>query len=73
MRIEVTEGCCKRAKRKGLLPCPHCGGKAGLYEDWIGSWCVQCDRCGATTLKGSQEEVIRRWNRRVEQPQKNDD
>ena len=63
MKIEVTEGC-KRAKRKGLLPCPHCGGRAGLYETW-GGYAVQCDRCGATTMISDEEEVKERWNRRV--------
>ena len=55
----------KRTQRKGLLPCPYCGGKAGLYQDYTSSWCVQCDKCGATTLKGDKEDVIKKWNRRV--------
>ena len=58
-------------KRKGLLPCPHCGGRAGLYQTYESSWCVQCDKCGATTLKGTEEEVVERWNKRVEK--ENDD
>ena len=55
----------KRTRRKGLLPCPHCGGRAGLYPTYESSWCVQCDRCGATTMHAGEEEVVRRWNRRV--------
>ena len=54
-------------KRKGLLPCPHCGGKAGLYQTYESSWCVQCDSCGATTLKGTEEEVVEKWNARETQ------
>ena len=54
-----------RAIRKGLLPCPHCGGKAGLWQAWDSSWCVQCDKCGATTLKGDKEDVIKKWNHRA--------
>lgn len=55
-----------RVRRKGLLPCPHCGGKAGVYEDYTGWWLVQCDKCGASTMKkGTAEECVEAWNRRV--------
>lgn len=48
-----------------LLPCPFCGGEAGLYEDYTGYWLVQCDYCGISTLrKGSRKSVILDWNRR---------
>ena len=50
---------------RDLLPCPFCGGKASLYEDYTGHWLVQCDSCGISTLKkGSIEAVILDWNRR---------
>ena len=52
-------------KRKGLLPCPHCGGKAGLYDVYSGGCVVQCDKCGATTMVSDEDEVKERWNRRV--------
>jgi len=53
-------------RRKGLLPCPHCGGRAGTYEDWAGWWQAQCDECGATTLKKkTEEECVESWNHRV--------
>ena len=55
----------QKAIRKGLLPCPHCGGKAGLWQAYDSSWCVQCDRCGATTMKFDKDEAVKRWNRRV--------
>ena len=55
----------QRAIRKGLLPCPHCGGKAGLWQAYDSSWCVQCDRCGAMTMKFDKDEAVKRWNRRV--------
>ena len=63
--ILVKEHSQLRAIRKGLLPCPHCGGKAGLWQAWDNSWIVQCDKCGATTMKLDKEEAIKRWNRRV--------
>ena len=55
----------QKAIRKGLLPCPHCGGRAGLWQAYDSSWCVQCDRCGASTMRFDKDEVIKRWNRRV--------
>jgi Lar family restriction alleviation protein len=55
----------QKAIRKGLLPCPHCGGKAGLWQAYDSSWCVQCDRCGAMTMRFDKEEAVKRWNRRV--------
>ena len=48
-----------------LLHCPFCGGRAGLYEDYTGHWIVQCDSCGASTLKtNSRKSAILNWNRR---------
>ncbi len=48
-----------------LKACPHCGGKAKLWQSYTGSWCVQCGSCGATTLKGEKKDAAERWNRRV--------
>ena len=28
---------------KELKPCPFCGGRAWLYQDYMGFWHVQCD------------------------------
>ncbi len=55
----------QKAIRKGLLPCPHCGGRAGLWQAYTGWWCVQCDKCGASTMKFDKDEAVKRWNRRV--------
>ena len=55
----------QKAIRKGLLPCPHCGGRARLWQAYDSSWCVQCDKCGANTMKVDKEEAVKRWNRRV--------
>ena len=65
----------QKAIRKGLLPCPHCGGRAGLWQSYTASWCVQCDRCGATTMQLEKDEAVKRWNRRVtsEHKGKNED
>lgn len=47
--------------------CPFCGGKAGLYEDYSNWWLVQCNSCGASTLKKKYgKEAISDWNRRVD-------
>lgn len=54
-----------KAIRKGLLPCPHCGGRAGLWQDYTSWWCVQCDKCGATTMHTDKEDAVKRWNRRI--------
>ena len=53
--------------KQHIRRCPFCGGKASLYEDYSSWWHVQCDNCGATTLKRrSGEEAILHWNKRVE-------
>ena len=57
-------------KRKGLKPCPFCGCRAGVYEDRYGGWVVQCDVCGCGTLHGDKESVIRWWNRRYNEKEK---
>ena len=54
-------------KQKQLKPCPFCGGRAGIYQDYMGLWHVQCDNCGIGTLKNDIKELaVRSWNRRVE-------
>ena len=60
----------QKAIRKGLLPCPHCGGRAGLWQAYDSSWCVQCDRCGAMTMRFDKDEAVKRWNRRVNEKAK---
>ncbi len=52
--------------KQHIKRCPFCGGKAGLHEDYSSSWLVQCNSCGASTLRARHcEEVILRWNRRI--------
>ena len=54
-------------KQKQLKPCPFCGGRAGIYQDYMGFWHVQCDNCGIGTLNNEIKELaVRSWNRRVE-------
>lgn len=49
-----------------LKPCPFCGGKAGIYPDYLGFYTVQCNKCGIRTLRKREEsEVMNDWNRRV--------
>lgn len=52
--------------KQHIKRCPFCGGKAGLYEDYTTHWVIQCNTCGATTLKrGDYKEALLNWNRRV--------
>ena len=52
---------------KSIKKCPFCGGKAGLYQDYMGFWHVQCDNCGIGTTKNDIKELaVKSWNRRVE-------
>lgn len=51
---------------KNLKPCPFCGCNAELWQDYTGSWLVECGCCGVRTLiKKNKNLVIRDWNRRV--------
>ena len=48
-----------------IRQCPFCGGKAGLYEDYMSWWLVQCNECGVSTLRRPHaEDAISSWNRR---------
>lgn len=52
--------------KKELKPCPFCGHKAELWEDMAGSWLIQCNGCGISTMhRWSQKMCIEEWNRRV--------
>lgn len=53
-----------------LKPCPFCGGKAGIYPDYLGYYMVQCNKCGIRTERKCEEsEVINDWNRRTNDEQ----
>ena len=52
----------------GLKPCPFCGATAYLGRKWCRKYWVRCDhfgKCEASVGAFTQEEAIRRWNRRV--------
>ncbi len=60
---------------KKLKPCPFCGSEAMIVNDWsVGfqkeMYTVECtnDECTATInkMKETQDEVIKIWNRRVD-------
>ena len=50
-----------------LLPCPFCGGKAGVIQlTGDGPRTVECDECHCRSCWGTEEEeVIAAWNRRT--------
>ena len=62
-------------KSNDLLPCPFCGGIAGVgrcYQD-EGFYFVNCTECNASTdqLSGfphTEQEAIELWNARARQP-----
>jgi Lar family restriction alleviation protein len=50
-----------------LKRCPFCGSTAGLYENYDGSYIVQCNYCciGTIHMKNKQN-AIKLWNHRTE-------
>lgn len=50
-----------------LKRCPFCGSTAGLYENYDGSYIVQCNCCciGTIHMKNKQN-AIELWNHRTE-------
>ena len=53
-------------KKKGLKPCPFCGGEAVLRGSPYVGWIVFCERCAISSRSFSlKEKAIDRWNRRV--------
>lgn len=46
----------------GLLPCPFCGGKAGLCGDLR---TVQCMSCGAEAKESDSQRATLHWNTRA--------
>ena len=53
-------------KETELKPCPFCGEKAHIYQDYTGYYVAQCDKCGiGTLLCGDEKTAKRRWDKRV--------
>ena len=53
-----------------LLPCPFCGGEAGVMQQSKVNWAVMCHVCGAEGGWGNATDAIEQWNRRAApQPQ----
>ena len=49
-----------------LLPCPFCGGKAEMEQNWFHEDFVFCIACGAMTLaRKTREEAAKIWNTRI--------
>lgn len=52
----------QKSKEPKLVQC-RCGGKAGVHQDYTGFYCVQCAKCGMTTMKHyRREDAIKIWN-----------
>ena len=47
-----------------LKPCPFCGSPAEYGSDGD-LWFVVCDKCGAQSDAGSEEDVTKLWNSRA--------
>jgi len=49
-----------------LKPCPFCGSKAEIYQDYEGSWTIECTVCFARSWpRKDKEQAIEAWNRRA--------
>ena len=60
-----------------LLPCPFCGGEAGLEEvpgspftDEPYAWGVGCNECNIGWYKETETEAAAAWNRRAQPSEK---
>ena len=58
-RIQVPD-------ESGLLPCPHCGGRAEYWTKDHFFHFVNCRKCPAeTSCQSRKEDAIKAWNRRA--------
>lgn len=70
---ELMDFLCEENKREKLKPCPFCGGKAQVYQDYTSHYLVQCTKCGITTLHyGDTQSPKDVWNRRTKNERKTD-
>lgn len=49
-----------------LLPCPFCGGEAGIYEEIPGGYIIQCHECCGQIGIMTKQRVVEAWNTRHE-------
>lgn len=50
-----------------LKPCPFCGGKAELFQDYMGWYVIECTACGNGTLHfANSDGAVNAWNRRAD-------
>lgn len=61
----------EEVKSEGFKPCPFCGGKGVMLEEY-GSFHVVCAKCGGSgpILFFNQSQAAIDWNRRTLEPQK---
>lgn len=48
-----------------LKSCPFCGAEASMFHPDSTSVIAFCGWCGAMLRDSNEEEVVRKWNRRV--------
>ena len=54
--------------QKVKLALCHCGGIASIHQDYTGFYCVQCAKCGITTMSYyKSEEAISAWNKTMKE------
>lgn len=60
-----------------LKPYPFCGATELLYDyayyDALTTFWIECKNCGVLLEKDTKEEVITRWNTRVQSKEKNNE
>jgi len=69
---EVKANCTSPAERIVMLPCPFCGGDAGVGRCYQGGgyYFVNCTECNASTdqLSGfpfTKKDAVELWNKRA--------